>query len=90
MTTKRRYQTAVALSAGGTAEVFKAWDEKLGRHVALKFLRRDDPTLVERMFREAKAQARLDHEGICKVYDVGELDGRPYTAMQYVDGVELA
>ena len=85
----RRYETAVSLSAGGTAEIYKAYDPRLQRYVALKFLRREDPALVERMFREARAQARLEHDGICKVYEVGELDGRPYIAMQYIDGVEL-
>ena len=85
----QRYQTAVALGTGGTAEIYKAYDPTLKRHVALKFLRRDDPGLVERMFREARAQAKLDHAGICKVYEVGELDGRPFIAMQYIDGVEL-
>ncbi|MEM8933944.1 MAG: serine/threonine-protein kinase, partial [Acidobacteriota bacterium] len=85
----RRYHTAVALSSGGTAEIYKAWDSALGRDVALKFLRRDDPALVERMSREARAQARLDHPGICQVYEVGELDGRPFIAMEYVDGFEL-
>ncbi|MEM7583999.1 MAG: protein kinase [Acidobacteriota bacterium] len=84
-----RYQTAVALSAGGTAEIYKAYDPTLQRYVALKFLHRDDPAMVERMFREARAQARLEHEGICKVYEVGELDGRPYIAMQFIDGEEL-
>ncbi|MCH9651481.1 MAG: serine/threonine protein kinase [Deltaproteobacteria bacterium] len=86
---KRRYQTSVPLSAGGTAEIFKAWDDTLQRPVVLKFLRRDEPSMVERMFREARAQARLDHPCICKVYDVGRLDGRPYIAMQYIEGVEL-
>lgn len=84
-----RYQTAVALNTGGTAEIYKAYDPALQRYVALKFLRRNDPSLVERMFREARAQARLEHEGICKVYEVGEVDGRPYIAMQYIEGEEL-
>ena len=67
-------------------EVFKAWDKELERYVALKYLRHDDPELVERLFREARAQARVDHPSVCKVYEVGEEDGRPFIAMQYVDG----
>ena len=67
-------------------EVFKAWDKELERFVALKFLRYDDPELVERLFREARAQARVDHPGVCKVYEVGEENGRPYIAMEYVEG----
>jgi tetratricopeptide (TPR) repeat protein/predicted Ser/Thr protein kinase len=78
--------TAVLLGAGGMGEVFKNWDPQLERFVAVKYLRSDDPELVERMFREAKAQARIDHPGVCKVYEVGEEDGRPFIAMQFVDG----
>jgi len=80
------YDTAVPIGSGGMGEVFKAWDKELERWVALKYLRHDDPELVERMFREARAQARVDHPGVCKVYEVGEEDGRPYIAMQYVEG----
>ncbi len=67
-------------------EVFKAWDPTLERYVALKYLRHDDPDMVERMFREARAQARVDHPGVCKVYEVGEDEGRPFIAMEYVVG----
>ncbi len=70
-------------------EVFKAWDPDLERHVALKYLRYDDPALIERLLREARAQARIDHPGVCKVYEVGEHEGRPFIAMQYVDGKPL-
>jgi serine/threonine-protein kinase len=80
------YDTAVLIGSGGMGEVYKAWDPELERFVALKFLRFDDPELVERMFREARAQARVDHPGVCEVYEVGEDDGRPYIAMQYVEG----
>lgn len=84
-----RYETAVLLGEGGTGEVYKAFDPVLGRHVALKLLRRGDTRLGERFLREARAQARIDHELVCKVYEVGELDGRPYIAMQYVEGETL-
>jgi serine/threonine-protein kinase len=83
------YDTAVLIGSGGMGEVYKAWDPELERFVALKFLRHDDPELVERLFREARAQARVDHLGICEVYEVGEDDGRPYIAMQYVEGPQL-
>jgi serine/threonine-protein kinase len=83
------YDTAVRIGSGGMGEVYKAWDPELERFVALKFLRHDDPELVERLFREARAQARVDHPGICEVYEVGEDDGRPYIAMQYVEGPQL-
>ncbi|MEM6455094.1 MAG: protein kinase [Acidobacteriota bacterium] len=77
------------LNTGATSEVYRAYDPALQRDVALKFLRRDDPALVERMMREARAQARLKHENICQVYEIGELEGRPYIAMQFIDGEEL-
>jgi tetratricopeptide (TPR) repeat protein/predicted Ser/Thr protein kinase len=70
-------------------EVFKAWDPELERWVALKYLRHDDPVLVERLLREARAQARVDHPSVCKVYEVGEDDGRPYIAMEFVAGEPL-
>ncbi len=83
------YDTAIPIGSGGMGEVFKAWDAELSRWVALKYLRRDEPELVERLMREARAQARVDHPGICKVYQVGEDDGRPFIEMQYVDGQQL-
>ncbi len=84
-----RLRTAVHIGAGGMGEVFKAWDPELERWVALKYLRRDDPMLVERLMREARAQARVDHPSVCTVYEVGSDDGRPYIAMEYVDGEPL-
>ncbi len=84
-----KHETAVPIGSGGMGEVFKAWDPDLQRHVALKYLRHDDPVLVERLLREARAQARVDHPSVCKVYEVGEEDGRPFIAMEYVDGGPL-
>jgi tetratricopeptide (TPR) repeat protein/predicted Ser/Thr protein kinase len=81
-----RHDTAVRVGTGGMGEVYKAWDPDLERFVALKYLRHDDPELVQRLFREARAQARISHPGVCEVYEVGEEDGRPYIAMQFVDG----
>ncbi len=85
-----KYETAVPLGQGGMGEVVKAYDPSLERHVALKLLRRDDPILAERLLREARAQARVRHPNICEVYEVGELDdGRPFIAMQLIDGRPL-
>jgi eukaryotic-like serine/threonine-protein kinase len=84
-----KYATAVPLGAGASGEVLKAWDPRLERFVALKLLRSDDPELVARMQREARLQAKLSHPNIADVYEVGELDGRPYIAMQLVDGLPL-
>ena len=84
-----RYGTAVPLGAGSYADVYRCFDAQLQRTVALKFLRWNEPEPVERMFREARAQARVDHEGVCKVYDTGWLDGRPFIAMQFIEGDDL-
>jgi len=84
-----KHETAISIGAGGMGEVFKAWDPDLERFVALKYLKHDDPVMVERLMREARAQARVDHPCVCKVYEVGEEDGRPYIAMEFVDGRPL-
>ena len=84
-----RYRCDRLLGAGGMGRVFKAWDPRLRRWVALKFLHADDPELTARFLREAQAQARLEHPHICRVYEVGEAAGRPYIAMQYIDGSAL-
>ena len=85
----QRFGTAVPLGSGSSAEVFQAFDSLLQQDVALKFLRRDEPRLVARMFREAQAQSKIDHPGICRIYDTGHLDDRPYISMQLIDGEEL-
>jgi tetratricopeptide (TPR) repeat protein/predicted Ser/Thr protein kinase len=84
-----RYEVSSRLGAGGMGEVFRAWDPRLGRFVALKFLASSDPETIERFQREARAQARVDHPAICKVFEVGEVAGRHYIAMQEIHGVTL-
>ncbi|HUP60375.1 MAG TPA: protein kinase [Thermoanaerobaculia bacterium] len=84
-----RYTIIRRLGSGGMGEVFKAWDPQLGRHVALKFLYGTDPQTLERFTREAHSQARVDHPGICKVYEVGSVNRRPYIAMQEIAGATL-
>ena len=84
-----RYEIEEFIGRGGMGDVYKAKDPRLGRFVALKFLRRDDPDLVERFTREAQAQARIDHDHVCPVYEVGEIEGHSYIAMQYVAGGSL-
>ncbi|MCG6948527.1 MAG: protein kinase [Acidobacteria bacterium] len=81
-----RYEFVEFIGRGGMGDVFKARDPRLGRHVALKFLRRDDPEQVKRFLREAKVQAKVEHENLCPVYEVGEAGGHSYIAMQYVAG----
>lgn len=84
-----RYTLREPLGAGGMAEVVKAWDGQLQRWVALKFLHIQHPILTERLLQEARLQARVEHPGVCRVYDAGTLDGRPYIAFQLVEGPTL-
>lgn len=84
-----RYHTGVPIGRGGMSEVLEAWDPERRRRVALKLLSHDDPELAERMLEEARAQALVEHPNVCRVYEVGRLDGRPYIAMQRVEGVTL-
>jgi len=81
-----RYELVEFIGRGGMGDVYKARDLRLGRFVALKFLRRDDPDQIKRFLREAQVQARVDHENLCPVYEVGEVEGHSYIAMQYVSG----
>src|SRR5689334_11742946 len=69
--------------------VWKAKDRRLGRVVALKFIRGVEPDVAMRFVQEARAQARIGHPGVCKVYEVGEIAGRAYIAMQLLEGERL-
>lgn len=84
-----RYELVDFIGQGGMGDVYRANDPRLGRTVAIKFLRRDDPDVVARFVREARIQSRVDHDGICPVYEVGEVEGHPFIVMQYVAGGAL-
>ena len=84
-----RYEFVRVLGHGGMGTVYEARDLRLGRAVALKFIRGGDPKLTMRLLREARAQARIEHEGVCKVYEVGEIRGKPYIAMALIEGRAL-
>src|SRR6202035_3279072 len=87
-----RYRIDSPLGAGGMGEVFLAQDTKLERRVAIKWFHPDheqDVVARERLRREALAAAALDHPFICKIFEVGDADGRTFIVMEYVEGETL-
>src|SRR5579884_4069667 len=85
-----RYEILGPLGQGGMGTLYRAWDPKLERDIAIKLLRNDNLELRERFAREARSAARLRHPHIVLIYDVGEHEGQPFIAMEYVDGQTLA
>jgi len=88
-----RYEIRAELGRGGMATVYKAYDPRFEREVALKVLPREmlhDPQFRVRFEREAKTIAALEHQAIVPVYDVGDDDGQPYFVMRCMTGGSLA
>ncbi len=91
--TIQEYQLLEKLGAGGMGTVYKAWQTKLKRFVALKMLSKDRlarPQAVERFEREMAAVGALEHPHIVRALHAGDCDGQPYLAMELVDGVNLS
>jgi serine/threonine-protein kinase len=88
----KQFKLLQPLGKGGMGHVFLAEDTALDRKVALKFLPtalEADGVARERFLREAKAAAALDHPYICKIYEIGEVDGKAYIAMEFIEGTTL-
>lgn len=86
------YTVMELLGAGGMGQVYRAHDQRLDRHVAIKFLPRvmtDEPAARDRFEHEARAASALNHSNICTVHDVGEFQERPFIVMELLEGQSL-
>jgi serine/threonine-protein kinase len=87
------YEVEAVLGSGGMGVVYKAWHPRLNRAVALKMLLAGPfagPGELERFLREAETVAGLQHANIVQVHEAGDVDGRPYFTMEFVEGGSLA
>jgi hypothetical protein len=85
------YRIESSVGVGGMGEVFRAWDTRLSRKVAIKSIRagRSADGLELRFLEEARAASALNHPNIIIIYDVGTVEGQPYMVMEWIDGQTL-
>jgi serine/threonine-protein kinase len=88
-----RFRIVAPLGRGGMGEVYRADDLKLGQTVALKFLPDQlahDPARLAQFHNEVRVARTISHRNVCRTYDIGDADGRPFLTMEYVDGEDLS
>jgi serine/threonine protein kinase len=85
-----QYEILESLGAGGMGIVYRAHDTRLDRFVALKIVRDRATGVADRVLREARAASALNHPNICTLYEVGEVDGHPFLAMEHIAGHTLS
>jgi serine/threonine-protein kinase len=86
------YRILSVLGQGGMGTVYRAEDTRLKRQVALKFLKLKpdgEPGEIERLVQEARAASQIDHQNICTIYEIEEVDGEAFIAMAYIEGRDL-
>ena len=88
-----RYRITSLLGRGGMGEVYRADDLRLAQPVALKFIRpalAHDTARLVRLHEEVRIARQVSHPNVCRVYDIGECEGRLFLSLEYVDGEDLA
>jgi tRNA A-37 threonylcarbamoyl transferase component Bud32/tetratricopeptide (TPR) repeat protein len=88
-----RFEIVKSIGKGGMAEVFEAFDRKLGERVAIKIIASEfarDASLLERFHQEVQIARRITHANICRIHDLGEHRGLPYLSMEFLEGETLS